>query len=112
VIASKIFENFFDAIFRRRTARSKSRVSRAVHSEKPRNRRAPAVRGAKKPIFLDENALCAPCARGTARSRVMTCVARAARGASGDRATVVTCDDSCALKDDVNGLQEFLKSVG
>jgi hypothetical protein len=42
----------------------------------------------------------------------MTCVARAARGASGDRATVVTCDDSCALKDDVNGLQEFLKSVG
>jgi hypothetical protein len=98
------------SVVERRDSHVAMRARRAC--KKPSNQRAPATRATKKPIFLDENARCATCERGAMRSRAMTCVARAPQSASGDRATVVTCDDSRALKHDVNGLQEFLKSVG
>jgi hypothetical protein len=108
----KNFENFFDAIFRRRATRFEFRVARAPRVQKRHKRRAPAARRAKKPIFPDENARRARRPFCEAHRAVKTCVASVPRVGSGDHTGIVTCDDCRALKHDVNGLQEFFKSVG
>jgi hypothetical protein len=108
----KIFENFFDAIFRRRATRFEFRVARAPRVQKRHKRRAPAARRAKKPIFLDENARCTRRRSCEGHHAAKTCVASVPRTGSEDHTGIVTCDDCRALKHDVNGLQEFFKSVG
>ncbi|HEV8068627.1 MAG TPA: hypothetical protein VGP76_12890 [Planctomycetaceae bacterium] len=108
----KIFENFFDAIFGRGATRLRFRAARAPRVQKHHKRRAPAARRAKKTIFLDENARCARRPFGESHRAVKTCVASVPRVGSGDHTGIVTCDDCRALKHDVNGLQEFFKSVG
>jgi len=63
-------------------------------------------------MFLDENARGAHRAAARAPRSRETCVVKAPRRAGEDRIGIVTCDDYRALKHDVNGLQEFFKSVG
>jgi hypothetical protein len=108
----KIFENFFDVIFRRGATRLRFRAARATRVQKHHKQRAPAARIAKKTIFIDKNARCARRPFGGAHRAVKTCVASVPRVGSEDHTGIVTCDDCRAPKHDVNGLQEFFKSVG
>jgi hypothetical protein len=57
-LIEKNSENFFDSIFKlARRSWIDSLCARQAR-EKQRNRRAPAARDAKKPIFLDQNSRC------------------------------------------------------
>jgi hypothetical protein len=64
------------------------------------------------PIFLEENVRCARSALREDASHLMTYVARTDFDTSEVGVRIVTCDEPRALKHDVNGLHNFLKSVG